>query len=819
MTSSNLAICVGPSVLWSAEESLAMNAQNSKSVSTVMQGLIENYVTVFGSHEPYLFSKSESGNTDAKNKVIGGQQHTFIKGPNAGKSHNSHGVVKKLFDNSSLDSLLDGGNIDSNIGNRGAISTSSPRGQVSVSTSEGGLSFTNLSQDSGLTTSDSQLYAIEGDSHEGVENAEVYQMTSPKRDLQTPLGIQHSRLRRQQLQSNHRERMHRRMMVAQGYSDKPMAPIHVDPIQAFRMKDAASKLFLSSNNRSFTLRRTASEESVLHQNARVNCNEYDAEDNLGLKELPIGSASAKPPRRNISMASILSKNKGRPSKSDNSASIVRSNSVNHVRGFVPRDPASDWLLSRSMAGINNSSSCSTDSDDNDEFSTPMTRPTYSQEPQYHDGSYDIYLRDDHLNQRRLARTLTPTVATSSPVCDNPPGYEETISRQRYLKHYNRSNSFVMSPSPSPSSNQVRLVFDESDMTHTHPPPLPPKTERPPLPPKQRTRHANEETYANSEELKSQKFGPFDGAEPRSQIYQTSYSGAAKIQISGERTGSAPQLPPKDEYGRIPDKRSRKSITKIVNTSTQTKTMRNAETQTDETDFYLMYLDEDGNWQEEDEEPEADQAGFIHLKEESRSISPSYNRDHHPPDLLRSTEKVSSRYPLQNQRSFPSTTASSTEATTPKRTIVELRQAGRRHLEPMQSVPLLKPDLSANKKKSEPTTSANVDPIIQGEINWSVSQLRTLFNQGQQSPGEASLTSSSNSSNHNPSNYSNHKFTNGEYIESQSPIKTSKVYTVMGRDRSNSAHQHLDQAYYNRPHRHLEREQPGKDTDSDQESYV
>lgn len=77
-----------------------------------------------------------------------------------------------LYDNSSLDSLLDASNQFSSA--EGELTSTSPNngGQIvrghqhsASSHSEGGLSLTNLSQDSGLTTSDSQLYAFEEDHH------------------------------------------------------------------------------------------------------------------------------------------------------------------------------------------------------------------------------------------------------------------------------------------------------------------------------------------------------------------------------------------------------------------------------------------------------------------------------------------------------------------------------------------------------------------------------------------------------------------------------------------------------------------------------
>ena len=58
------------------------------------------------------------------------------------------GIISGMFDHSSLDSLLDPAYPEDDLARQ--------------SGTEGGVSLTNLSHDSGLTTSDSQLYAFDG---------------------------------------------------------------------------------------------------------------------------------------------------------------------------------------------------------------------------------------------------------------------------------------------------------------------------------------------------------------------------------------------------------------------------------------------------------------------------------------------------------------------------------------------------------------------------------------------------------------------------------------------------------------------------------
>lgn len=96
MTSSNLAICVGPSVLWSNDAAIASDQTYSKNVSTVMQILIEQYFKIYGDALPYIFCKDavngnkavEEQNNNIAVVANGNSNSTFVKGPNANKSNN-----------------------------------------------------------------------------------------------------------------------------------------------------------------------------------------------------------------------------------------------------------------------------------------------------------------------------------------------------------------------------------------------------------------------------------------------------------------------------------------------------------------------------------------------------------------------------------------------------------------------------------------------------------------------------------------------------------------------------------------------------------
>ena len=64
MTVSNLAICVGPSILWSNDNSVMMDTNYSKNVSNVTQILIEEHGVIYSDDAPYVFVEEASASDE-----------------------------------------------------------------------------------------------------------------------------------------------------------------------------------------------------------------------------------------------------------------------------------------------------------------------------------------------------------------------------------------------------------------------------------------------------------------------------------------------------------------------------------------------------------------------------------------------------------------------------------------------------------------------------------------------------------------------------------------------------------------------------------
>lgn len=71
MTASNLAICVGPSVLWSPDAPSVMDAKHSKDVSRLFQVLIEECESIYGTDQvPPLFRDDQTAAAEASANAI-----------------------------------------------------------------------------------------------------------------------------------------------------------------------------------------------------------------------------------------------------------------------------------------------------------------------------------------------------------------------------------------------------------------------------------------------------------------------------------------------------------------------------------------------------------------------------------------------------------------------------------------------------------------------------------------------------------------------------------------------------------------------------
>ena len=86
MTASNLAICVGQSLLWTQDPSYMMDQNYSKEVSSLIQVLIEDYPLLFSEDVPSLFVKKEGDDDDdeeEEERVEAGPGRTAEDGPGA----------------------------------------------------------------------------------------------------------------------------------------------------------------------------------------------------------------------------------------------------------------------------------------------------------------------------------------------------------------------------------------------------------------------------------------------------------------------------------------------------------------------------------------------------------------------------------------------------------------------------------------------------------------------------------------------------------------------------------------------------------------
>lgn len=315
------------------------------------------------------------------------------------------------------------------------------------------------------------------------------------------------------------------------------------------------------------------------------------------------------------------------------------------------------------------------------------------------------------------------------------------------------------------SAKAKAVFEESlrqyeskQLGVKDAPPLPPKTDRPPLPPKQRSgrsraddssHSSDDQTYVNSAELARQNQRnrtrlsvgnsplTISTARHRAQadkessefVYGNYYSGgqnkvSVPVRATPDKTVNPPSLPPK-ELRETSDnknliKRKGVSTTRIIGTNSKPP-MKSVETQTDENEFYFMY-DEDGyNHTDSEYSPESNRS--------ASPASPDFSSPKPPPASSYYTRVTAqpaetnvstpehyylggSGYTGHNAGHMFERPVSASPAAGQL-----ARQAGRRKLEPVQSVPVQR--------------NHHTDPVISGEINWSVSQLRSLFNQGLQ----------------------------------------------------------------------------------------
>jgi hypothetical protein len=367
---------------------------------------------------------------------------------------------------------------------------------------------------------------------------------------------------------------------------------------------------------------------------------------------------------------------------------------------------------------------------------------------------------------------------------NPPDYDQTISRQRFLRYHRRGEGSTPTISASPrlyheatsplnahqmaslSINENNNGFrSKSDLTP--PPPLPPK-ERPPLPPKQRyTQRSsvgsiNDNTYANM----TQFYPRFDDDE---EIYAT--------------YADPPHLPPKEP------KSPSSASSSLSTAATQTLSMCDAETQTNEDDFY--YNDDDDLSFRDD--LSFDQSGCVDV------VLPSDDRmSAHlfpvlsPRESPRSSTTLAvalpkwSGSPRQYQQHLPQLPHRLYHAPS-HHLLLQQQQQQQQQLQQQQQQ-------QQQLYQQHPQVVVGKDNNFPAEkISWSVSQLRSLFNQDR-----------SESVDTNGSAYSDQPtrdFRDGQMSHPAQP--GHRFHPQVGKDRSASV--------YNNSH--------FSDENSDEESYV
>lgn len=145
MSASNLAVCVGPSILWPSSPVLALSPEASKQVPAVVEFLIERCGDVFGQDVLHLLG--EPPQRDPMRQDSGAEESDSLHSLHSGHSLHSSGGMRR--DDSSIDSL---------------------EGELSPLPRKDKMSLTNLSRDSGLTMSDSQLYTPDEEESESTSS-------------------------------------------------------------------------------------------------------------------------------------------------------------------------------------------------------------------------------------------------------------------------------------------------------------------------------------------------------------------------------------------------------------------------------------------------------------------------------------------------------------------------------------------------------------------------------------------------------------------------------------------------------------------------
>ena len=151
MSASNLAVCVGPSILWPSSPVLALSPEASKQAPAVIEFLVESCGNIFGEDILQLFGNPPE--QDPMRQDSGAEESDSLHSLHSGHSLHSSGGLRR--DDSSIDSLEREYLVE---------------GELSPLPRKDKMSLTNLSRDSGLTMSDSQLYTPDEEESESTSS-------------------------------------------------------------------------------------------------------------------------------------------------------------------------------------------------------------------------------------------------------------------------------------------------------------------------------------------------------------------------------------------------------------------------------------------------------------------------------------------------------------------------------------------------------------------------------------------------------------------------------------------------------------------------
>ncbi|RXG72562.1 Rho GTPase-activating protein 20 [Armadillidium vulgare] len=803
MSASNLAVCVGPSILWPSSPILALSPEASKEAPATVEFLIERCCNVFG--KDILTLLGDPPEQDPLRLDSGAEESDSLHSLHSGHSMHSSGGMRR--DDSSIDSL-----------ERELIG----EGELSPLPRKDKMSLTNLSRDSGLTMSDSQLYTPDEEesgstssSHSGGEknytpsqqertNERFQHYTAPNNPnaiytavYRRPEKIQQSQYDEPDSYYSAPNREHTRVQITystpnfngnygnQSTQKEAIRPVNNVISNGYTQDDeddgiysvpngipsqkmlpfVASSNFQrhdwmrrcsnvrkvsKTNSTDGGLMRSTSEESLLNKynaleygmslgaagsagNEQIKYKERILYSSPGeyddsVREAPTLGGRESPLRRSKSAHQIIDANDCR---------LIPAIDQNTTPPNLSHKEAVKWHRSRSTPHIHDEGDRSYDSSTlSDDDSTPHVSRSNSRGKEFGNGTLQTWDSSDSHNSRNSSfkseRTgsmcTVVSAGSTSTLSSNPPSYEEALNR-RSLMH---GKSQQLTPVGIPDyaireekmkSARAKQLYEESlriyqeensylcdlvraSPAHAHdsddpelPPPLPPKSDPPPLPPKQKSnRRSNDGTNRLKHLPPVHVESP--NRKPRSvtslPMNQVSYDPPLHKTII-YTDDSPPVLPPKE--------RTIIEVESSYNTCVQKKNM---ETQTEDYDLEDDVKDEgiqtSGNWTTESSSPH-----ITSVKIPDISLREGRRRN-------RFKEKTNSS---QRSRSMPGRDGTKNGGS-------DFDDDYDEEEDEEEEWNIYESSRDFGGKNCGIRDIKHLDPDLQQEISWSVSQLRAIF---------------------------------------------------------------------------------------------